>query len=141
MTESKSEVEVLAELKAENAKLRLMLAVHATSEGTLYGDDGELQDNSIHPFIDFKRDDPDTIQAKLIVRAQKQLDVLAQDGRAVTIDYTNWRGVRSERRIKPLSVVWGSNAFHKTEQWLLNAMDVDLQALRTFAVRDIHSWK
>jgi len=43
------------DLIAENKELRILLA---TRNGTahLYTDDGELQDNSKHPLIDYKRD-------------------------------------------------------------------------------------
>lgn len=59
----------------------------------------------------------------------------------VTIDYTNWKGERSERRIRPVDIMWGNNKYHPEEQWLLYAWDLDKQAYRTFAMKDIHSWK
>jgi len=48
-------------------KLRRLLAIRV-SGAALYGDDGELQDSSVRPFIDFLRDSPDEISAKLIER-------------------------------------------------------------------------
>ena len=62
----------LENLKRENRQLRRMLAVRIGGSG-LYRDDGELQDASQHPFIDFKRDSADEIQAKLIERNQKTI--------------------------------------------------------------------
>lgn len=53
----------LETLRAENARLRVLLAMAHCSR--LYTDDGELQDNSAFPSIDFKRDTPDMIVAKL----------------------------------------------------------------------------
>lgn len=58
----------------------------------------------------------------------------------VSIDYTNYRGERSNRTILPVRVYWGSNEWHTEEQWLLEAHDLEKQALRHFALKDIHSW-
>jgi hypothetical protein len=63
------------------------------------------------------------------------------NGHAVTIDYTNWRGERSLRRIVPEGIYWGSNEWHPKEQWLLDARDLDKRETRAFAVKGIHSWK
>ncbi len=59
----------------------------------------------------------------------------------VKIDYTNWRGERSVRTIIPKEIIYSSNEYHKEEQWLLVAEDCEKNALRTFAMKDIHSWK
>jgi predicted DNA-binding transcriptional regulator YafY len=58
----------------------------------------------------------------------------------VVIDYTNYRGERSMRRIRPTNLVWDSNEWHPVEQWLLIAWDLDKDASRAFAVSGIHSW-
>lgn len=60
---------------------------------------------------------------------------------AVEIDYTNWRGERAMRRIVPLDISWDGNEWHPKTQWLLSALDVDKQQIRTFAMSGIHSWK
>lgn len=59
---------------------------------------------------------------------------------AITIDYTNWRGERSQRRILPHSLRYGTNQWHPTEQWLLAAHDLDRDEEREFAMVSIHSW-
>ncbi len=59
----------------------------------------------------------------------------------VEIDYTNWRGERSKRRIVPMSVEWANNEWHPETQWLLEAIDVDKRESRSFALANIHSWK
>lgn len=61
-------------------------------------------------------------------------------GRLVRIDYTNWRGERSTRLISPLLITFTSNEWHAEPQWLLSALDVDKGVVRTFALKDIHSW-
>lgn len=50
--------------------LRLMLCM-AYAGANAYMDDGELQDNSRTPFIDFLRDPPNVIQRKIIERNLK----------------------------------------------------------------------
>jgi len=59
----------LDRLRAENEALRdLLCCAHA---GALaYRDDDEMQDNTAHPFIDFKRDAPDQIRAALGRRSE-----------------------------------------------------------------------
>jgi hypothetical protein len=54
-------------LEIENIELRKMLAF-ANTGAKLYGDDGELQDNSIFPFIDYKRDSVELIKQKIYRR-------------------------------------------------------------------------
>ena len=60
--------------------------------------------------------------------------------RQVRIDYTNWKGERGVRVIVPYSIVFDSNDFHKDKQWLLEAFDTSKNAMRTFAMKDVHSW-
>lgn len=64
----------------------------------------------------------------------------AKQSICVRIDYTNWRGERSVRRILPLHLRYGCNEWHKSEQWLLIAVDIDKDAEREFAMLGIHSW-
>jgi hypothetical protein len=59
----------------------------------------------------------------------------------VTIDYTNHRGERRERRIVPKLLWFGMTEHHQTSQWLLDATDVEKGEPRTFALRDVHSWQ
>lgn len=59
----------------------------------------------------------------------------------VVIDYTNHRGERSERKVKPSLIRFGSSPWHKEPQWLLVAKDLEKDALREFAMKDIHLWK
>ena len=58
----------------------------------------------------------------------------------VRIDYTNYQGKRSIRRIIPRSIVFESNEYHPEKQWLLYAFDLEKQEFRNFAMKDIHSW-
>lgn len=57
-----------ADVSSENRELRILLAI-AHAGPSLYTDDGELQDNRVQPFIDFKRDSVAEIERKLRERA------------------------------------------------------------------------
>jgi predicted DNA-binding transcriptional regulator YafY len=61
--------------------------------------------------------------------------------RIVTIDYTNWRGERAVRRVVPQMILFANNEWHPEAQWLLEAVDADTGEARTFALKNIHSWK
>jgi predicted DNA-binding transcriptional regulator YafY len=63
------------------------------------------------------------------------------DSEVVRVVYTNWKGETSIRHIAPIEIFFGSNEWHTEEQWLLLALDVDKGAERTFALKDIHTWK
>lgn len=54
------------------------------------------------------------------------------------IRYRNWRGEVAIRTIVPIRMIWGATEWHpEKQQWLLQAVDQDKQAERTFAVVDI----
>ncbi len=60
--------------------------------------------------------------------------------RKILIDYTNNRNERAVRTILPYGMIWGETEWHPGEQYLLEALDVEKDSLRTFAVKDIHQW-
>ncbi len=61
-------------------------------------------------------------------------------GTAVTILYTNYRGETGVRHIVPSRIWFGSAEWHPEPQWILDAVDLDKEALRSFALKDIASW-
>jgi hypothetical protein len=71
------------------------------------------------------------------------VDQPAQDGEwddtAPTLEfrYTNWRGEQSTRRVWPIRIWYGATDYHSDKQWFLKAFDVDKQAERDFALRDM----
>jgi hypothetical protein len=66
---------------------------------------------------------------------------MMDEQRAVTIDYTNHRGERGLRRMTPRRFFWGSNQYHPTPQWLVEATAHDREGqTRVFALADIHKW-
>lgn len=65
----------------------------------------------------------------------------ALQGGSLFIDYTNYRGERAVREIRPVTAPYlGSNEYHPQVQWLVNAVDVERDLERTFALRDVHAW-
>jgi predicted DNA-binding transcriptional regulator YafY len=59
----------------------------------------------------------------------------------VIIDYTNWRGERRLRGIRPINLAFKSNEWHPETQWLLEAIDLTDGKIKTFALKNIHSWE
>jgi len=60
------------------------------------------------------------------------------------IDYTNWRGERRQRRIKPIRFYFGEVSWHPGPQWLVDAVDLERtedDRVRTFALSGIHGWR
>lgn len=62
------------------------------------------------------------------------------ENKQVRILYTNWKGETAYRNIIPMNIEYKSTEWHKEEQWILNAIDVDKNAERGFAVKDIKEW-
>lgn len=57
----------------------------------------------------------------------------------IQMEYTNYKGNKSIRKILPIRVYWGKTEYHPVEQLLLVANDIE-KGERTFAVKDISSW-
>lgn len=58
----------------------------------------------------------------------------------IKVEYTNYRGEKGIRTIVPLGYEFGSNEYHKEEQWLLKVWDIDRQAERVYAAKEITRW-
>ena len=65
----------------------------------------------------------------------------SQEKLKVKINYTNYRGETADRIIIPERIWQGSTEWHKEEQWLLDAFDIEKNAMRNFAIKDIQSWE
>ena len=53
----------------------------------------------------------------------------------VTLIYTNWKGITAERTIVPERVWFGVTAWHSEPQWFIEALDVDKNEERDFALK------
>lgn len=70
----------------------------------------------------------------------KQEDKFMNEKQVVTILYTNYKGKTALRRIIPKSIMYAHNEWHTEDQWLMLAFDVEKNADRTFALKDIKAW-
>ncbi|GAA0586508.1 hypothetical protein ACFQH5_20360 [Halomonas salifodinae] len=57
----------------------------------------------------------------------------------IEFEYTNWRGERATRRAIPISIAWASTDYHPEPQWLMTARDLEKNATRDFALRDMEN--
>lgn len=62
------------------------------------------------------------------------------DERRVWIDYTNWKGERAVRMVRPCELWFARTEYHPEQQWLMRAWDAEKKAIRDFALKDVHSW-
>jgi predicted DNA-binding transcriptional regulator YafY len=58
----------------------------------------------------------------------------------VVLDYTNHRGERSKRLVRPWKMDFTSTEWHPEPQWILFAWDYGKNEDRGFAMKDIHEW-
>lgn len=58
-------------------------------------------------------------------------------GKFLKFFYTNWRGEKSHRKAQIDTIYFGSTEYHKEGQWLMEAFDMDKNALRVFAMKDM----
>ena len=62
------------------------------------------------------------------------------DKQAIRIDYTNHRGERRIRKVRPIQVWFGDSPYHKGEQWFFEAWDCARNRRRDFLLVDIHAF-
>lgn len=55
----------------------------------------------------------------------------------IIVLYTNWKGKTEKRTIIPWVAYWGHTEYHPEDQFLLKCWDVEKQAERTYAMKDI----
>lgn len=60
--------------------------------------------------------------------------------RCVLVDYTNWKGERRLREIKPIELEYTSTTWHPVTQWLLRAKDMEDGKVKHFALSGFHAW-
>ena len=60
-----------------------------------------------------------------------------QENPPIVFEYTNWKNETTIRKVRPIRLWYGHTDWHKKDQWLLKAHDLDKDAERDFAVKDI----
>lgn len=63
-----------------------------------------------------------------------------EESQAVCINYTNYRGETGPRQIVPLSISFKASEYHKEPQWLMSVYDLDKEARRDMAIKDMTDW-
>lgn len=60
-------------------------------------------------------------------------------GPIISFDYVNYRGEASVRWVSVRRIRYGSSEWHKKDQWLLGAVDVEKDEYREFAMKDMRN--
>lgn len=58
----------------------------------------------------------------------------------IKVRYTNYRGETAVRTIIPIRFYFGKTEYHPHEQWLVEVWDVERNAMRVYALKDISAW-
>ena len=58
----------------------------------------------------------------------------------IKVRYTNYRGETAVRTIVPINFYFGKTEYHPEEQWLIRLWDVDRNAERIYALKEITEW-
>ena len=61
--------------------------------------------------------------------------------RIVRFTYTNHRGETRTRIVRPIEIAFTYSTFHPEPQWVLTALDLGKNAIRSFAMKDIKDWR
>jgi predicted DNA-binding transcriptional regulator YafY len=75
-----------------------------------------------------------------ILKSKRDLQSVSytlDEKKVILIQYTNWRGETSLRKVIPEEIYFGSSEWHPESQWLMRAYDLDKEAYRDFALKDM----
>lgn len=56
----------------------------------------------------------------------------------IQFEYTNHRGEKAVRKVRPIRIWFGSTAWHPEAQWLLEGFDLDRKETRDYAMSNMH---
>ena len=73
-------------------------------------------------------------------REQEIVNMNYREEEIVNILYTNCQGKTGFRNIVPQELKFEETEWHPGEQWILHAFDVDKEAPRAFAIKDVRKW-
>jgi predicted DNA-binding transcriptional regulator YafY len=71
------------------------------------------------------------------IQDQTPLAIEFASGQVIRFRYKNWQGVAAERTARVISLAYGATEWHQEPQWLLQAYDLEKNAVRLFALRDM----
>ena len=58
-------------------------------------------------------------------------------GQTICFSYKNWQGQVGTRTVQVIRLTYGATEWHPQPQWLLEALDIDKNAVRFFALCDV----
>ncbi len=73
----------------------------------------------------------------MTIQPNKYGTKIIKQGSIIQFDYINHVGELARRSVMVESFSYGNTPYHGEHQWLLNAIDLDKKARRTFAMKDI----
>lgn len=68
---------------------------------------------------------------------QSALAMEFTSGQTIRFGYRNWQGAVAERTARVISLIYGATEWHQEPQWLLQAYDLEKNAVRLFALRNM----
>lgn len=72
-----------------------------------------------------------------LARIQEINQDQARPQQELAFNYVNYRGQTGRRKVRPLSIRWGTSDWYKTPQWLLSCWDLDKDDMREFAIANM----
>ena len=60
--------------------------------------------------------------------------------KTIKLRYLNYKGEIAWRHVLPIRIRFGNSKWHGESLWLLKAFDLDRNAEREFALKDIQDW-
>ncbi len=95
------------------------------------------------------REEADREQLDLLVQpaSETEIEKLTLIAKAIFLndtmkcEYTNYQGKKSVRYFFPLSIVFGSDNWHKEDQFLIHVQDLDRDVRRSFALKHMENFQ
>lgn len=84
----------------------------------------------------------------MLIKAQVIIDISFTIGHAMLIlepntmysfDYINYRGEASRRTARMINIKYGNTPYHPEDQFIFTAFDIEKNANRDFAMRDMRN--
>ena len=69
--------------------------------------------------------------------ARRPNGVSIQAGSRIRFSYVNYRMEKSEREAIVLAIFYGTTEYHPDKQWFIRAHDLEKEAMREFAMKDM----
>lgn len=81
----------------------------------------------------------DAISSAPVTEVQRKERITPDKAMEIIFWYKNHRGKEEYRRVRPISIRFGSSEWHTEPQWLMLADDLEYNKRREFAMRDMRN--